>query len=174
MEPTKRDASGAEVSILVQESEEKDPVLIYGSQPDFLDGIHYYASLPEGHQEAGQVADNSKQATPHIHQDHNQAIAVVPAPAVELIPPPVVDLSARNLVVLQNFDANAIKDRETQRRILFKQRTSRPHSAWIPFPIIDSLVICADCGVIQSRIKTYASSPIIPRNSVIHPQGCHI
>jgi vacuolar protein sorting-associated protein 72 len=77
----------------------------------FLDGIHYYASLPE-----------------HMQTDN-------PPPALEShlesqpsLPKLTVEHSTRNLIILENFDPVAVRDREVQRRILFKRRTFKGQS----------------------------------------------
>ncbi|KAI9675336.1 MAG: hypothetical protein M1817_001239 [Caeruleum heppii] len=41
----------------------------------------------------------------------------------------VVERSTRNLLILDNFDPVAVRDREVQRRILFKRRSIKPHKA---------------------------------------------
>lgn len=52
-------------------------------------------------------------------------------------PPPTAselgsEYSARNMVILDNLDPPSIKDKDGQRRILFKSRTSKVHSELVP------------------------------------------
>ncbi|KAH0538129.1 hypothetical protein FGG08_005237 [Glutinoglossum americanum] len=85
------------------------------SKPDgpagFLDGIHYYASLSENMQ-----AENPSQ------DSRTQPEAQSP------MPKHIMEYSTRNLVILENFDPVAVRDREVQRRILFKRRTLKGQS----------------------------------------------
>ncbi|KAH0551058.1 hypothetical protein GP486_007591 [Trichoglossum hirsutum] len=80
------------------------------SKPDgpagFLNGIHYYASLPE-----------------HTQAENPSRISEVHPESQPSVPKPTTERSTRNLVILENFDPVAVRDREVQRRILFKRRT---------------------------------------------------
>ncbi|KAI9879454.1 MAG: hypothetical protein M1830_008501 [Pleopsidium flavum] len=76
----------------------------------FLDGIHYYAALP-------QQAQQPPQGPPKIYGD-------VPVPLLQP-QPATVEHSTRNLVILENFDPTAVRNPEEQRRILFKRRVGK-------------------------------------------------
>jgi len=70
----------------------------------FLDGIHYYAALPQ-------------QAQPPPH-------------AIPPFQPPrtTVEYSTRNLIILENFDPASVRNPEEQRLILFKRRMGKVQS----------------------------------------------
>jgi vacuolar protein sorting-associated protein 72 len=109
------------------------------SKPDrsagFLDGIHYYASLPEHMQ-----TDSSPQASGTHPKSQPSA------------PKPVVEHSTRNLVILENFDPVAVRDREVQRRILFKRRTLKGQSKSIIARVIyDMLTNVSGCVRANAR-----------------------
>ena len=70
----------------------------------FLDGIHYYAALPQQAQQPPQP------------------------PAPSLPPPETIEYSSRNLVVLENFDPASVRNPEEQRQILFKRRMGKVQS----------------------------------------------
>lgn len=101
---------------------QSDDAVMTDPPASFLDGIHYYASLPDDAPQVSTAACGPSESAPRVYRDQTES---APQP-----PSPVVERSSRNLVVLENFDPVAIKDREVQRRILFKQRTSRPHSMY--------------------------------------------
>ena len=74
------------------------------SPSSFLDGIHYYAALP-------QQAQQPPHAPPPVH------------------PPPVtVEYTTRNLVILENFDPASVRSPDDQRLILFKRRMGKVQS----------------------------------------------
>ena len=70
----------------------------------FLDGIHYYAALP-------QQSQQPPHAPPPFHP-----------------PPTTVEYSTRNLVILENFDPASVRSADEQRLILFKRRMGRMQS----------------------------------------------
>ncbi|KAI9773586.1 MAG: hypothetical protein M1840_006860 [Geoglossum simile] len=116
---TKRNP-GAATSATVQPSDtapraDPPPQDIRDPNPDgpvsFLDGIHYYASLPE-----------------HMQTDNPLQVPEAQPESQPSIPKLVADRSTRNLVILENFDPVAVRDREVQRRILFKRRTLKGQS----------------------------------------------
>ncbi len=79
----------------------------------FLDGIHYYAALP-------QQAQQPPQAPPLIYGD-----VLLPPSQPQ---PRTVGYSTRNLIILENFDPTAVRNPEEQRRILFKRRMGKMQS----------------------------------------------
>ncbi|KAI9702562.1 MAG: hypothetical protein M1836_001042 [Candelina mexicana] len=84
----------------------------------FLDGIHYYASLPEHVHSANQQPTVS-QGPPQVFEDE---------PDIHAKPKcPVMEKSTRNLVILENFDPIAVRNLDVQRRILFKSRAMKPN-----------------------------------------------
>ncbi|KAL8648333.1 MAG: hypothetical protein Q9210_005047 [Variospora velana] len=104
----------------------------FASPHGFLDGIHYYASLPEqcfsvGRDEpAGMPAhvQSSAEATepvslPPVVQDH-----VLPTSWSGISPSdvPAVEYSGRNVIILEDIDANAQRLPELQNNVLLKKR----------------------------------------------------
>ncbi|KAL8707874.1 MAG: hypothetical protein Q9220_007158 [cf. Caloplaca sp. 1 TL-2023] len=104
----------------------------------FLDGIHYYASLPE------QSTDTTDQGRP-ASRNHVQTFPepVTPPPvsitsaAVDMrqtqtnqaqFTAPVVEYSGRNMVVLEDIDANAQRLPELQNHVLIKKRPMKGQS----------------------------------------------
>ena len=73
-------------------------------QSSFLDGIHYYASLPQQ------------------QQQHSTLATSAPPPQ------PVVLYATRNLVILENIDANAIRTPDLQNHVLMKKRNGKLQS----------------------------------------------
>ena len=78
----------------------------------FLDGIHYYASLPTPLQQ-GREPPEPVSPRPYV-QDNPPAQ-----------PPRIVEYSTRNLVIMENIDANALKLPELQNHILLKRRNGK-------------------------------------------------
>lgn len=76
----------------------------------FLDGIHYYAALP-------QQAQQPQHAPPPFNP-----------------PSATVEYSNRNLVILENFDPTSVRNPEEQRLILFKRRMGRVQSKFESTP----------------------------------------
>ncbi len=88
----------------------------------FLDGIHYYASLPTPSQQA---RGPPEPVSPRLHaQDMPPSLAYANPPAS------VVEYSTRNLVKLENIDANALKIPALQNHILLKKRNGKPPSKY--------------------------------------------
>ena len=87
----------------------------------FLDGIHYYASLPveQRHPVAPTANPVASGATQPIH-------FIQP-------PPPLIEHATRNLVVLNNVDANALKIPEIASSILVKKRNGKIQSRSLCF-----------------------------------------
>ncbi|KAI9713653.1 MAG: hypothetical protein M1812_006625 [Candelaria pacifica] len=119
-------------TIIVQPLPEGTPAHTVTTTPlngsaGFLDGIHYYASLPEQAHPTSQQPTAS-QGLPHVFENE---------PIIDSKPKsPVVESSTRNLVILENFDPIAVRNVDVQRRILFKSRTLKPNK-----PIKEQCVI---------------------------------
>ena len=94
-----------------QQAEFAHPQGPYG----FLDGIHYYASLPTPSQQGRELPEPVSRR-PYVQ---NNSFAQ---------PPRLVEYSARNLIVVENIDANALKLPELQNHILLKRRNGKPLS----------------------------------------------
>ncbi|KAL9614612.1 MAG: hypothetical protein Q9167_000900 [Letrouitia subvulpina] len=107
----------------------------------FLDGIHYYASLP----------DHSKQDSPLMREDPAEDVQnqtsrnaaeptslvsrpkqVAPSQRQSLIPPSpppaVTERSSRNLVLLKGFDTDVLRLPEFQNHVLLKKRYGKSPS----------------------------------------------
>jgi len=76
----------------------------------FLDGIHYYAALPQ------------------------QALPPERGPPPFQPSPATVEYSTRNLVILENFDPASVRNPEEQRLILFKRRMGKVQSKFASIP----------------------------------------
>ncbi|KAL8696177.1 MAG: hypothetical protein Q9224_002930, partial [Gallowayella concinna] len=94
----------------------------------FLDGIHYYASLPE--QPGGDSVHENPSISTH---DQGTLSSVAPdgiftpaASGVALPTAPAVEYSGRNVVILENVDANAQRLPELQNHVLLKKRNGKP------------------------------------------------
>ncbi|KAL9034949.1 MAG: hypothetical protein Q9214_006812 [Letrouitia sp. 1 TL-2023] len=100
----------------------------------FLDGIHYYASLPdhskqdsplmrENPAEDVQNRTSSNAAEPispisrpkHAAPSHRQSLVLPPLPAV-------TERSSRNLVLLEGFDTDVLRQPEFQHHVLLRKR----------------------------------------------------
>jgi vacuolar protein sorting-associated protein 72 len=107
------------------------------SKPDrpagLLDGIHYYASLPE-----------------HIQAENPPQTSEVQSESQSSAPKPTTENSTRNLVILENFDPVAVRDREVQRRILFKRRTFKGQSKSSASPRMT-------CGALANATRLHQS-----------------
>ena len=77
----------------------------------FLDGIHYYASLPTPSQQAREAPEP---VSPRA-QAYDQ-------------PSSIVKYSTRNLVIMENIDAEALKIPELQNHVFTKKRNVKPPS----------------------------------------------
>ncbi len=86
----------------------------------FLDGIHYYAALPTP---AQQTREPPEPVSPRPHAQN-----MPPSQRYTNRPVSVVEYSTRNLVNLENIDANAMKIPELQNHILLKKRNAKPPS----------------------------------------------
>ncbi|KAL8891506.1 MAG: hypothetical protein Q9215_001455 [Flavoplaca cf. flavocitrina] len=106
----------------------------------FLDGIHYYASLPE-HSGGNTVHDHSgislhDKATPEtraIGMPSSIAMDPVMGPAAAKGPPSgpssksrAVEFSGRNMVILEDIDANTQRLPDLQNHVLLKKRNGKP------------------------------------------------
>ncbi|KAL8953579.1 MAG: hypothetical protein Q9222_000574 [Ikaeria aurantiellina] len=105
----------------------------------FLDGIHYYASLPE------QSTDTTNQRRSADHDQVQTAPEPVSPPAVPATPgavemrqtqtsnaqstAPAVEHSGRNMVILEDIDANAQRLPELQNHALIKKRVVKMQKA---------------------------------------------
>ncbi len=103
----------------------------------FLDGIHYYASLPSQSQETplsngpadAASAPGTSQAQEPKNTDHDPAAATIPSSNALRTISPLPELSTRNLVILQNFDSHGLRpDREFPGSMLVKKKTVKPQS----------------------------------------------
>ncbi|KAL8731438.1 MAG: hypothetical protein Q9166_003413 [cf. Caloplaca sp. 2 TL-2023] len=114
-------------------------VLASPAEPQgFLDGIHYYASLPE--QSGGNIIrDHSSvsmqdQATPKPAEPRtpsSNAPESLPTPAALGAPlptAPAIEYSGRNVVILEDIDANAQRLPDLQNHVLLKKRNGKPQS----------------------------------------------
>ncbi len=77
----------------------------------FLDGIHYYASLPTPSQQAREAPEP---VSPRAQAHDN--------------PSSTVEHSTRNLVIMENIDAEALKIPELQNHVFTKKRNVKPPS----------------------------------------------
>ncbi|KAL9595468.1 MAG: hypothetical protein Q9219_006428 [cf. Caloplaca sp. 3 TL-2023] len=117
------------------EVNQRTAVTLVPETQGFLDGIHYYAALPE--KSPGTVAIEQPS-----HPEHKEAPPEPPEPATPLpvtadtntiiIPPslppqetPIVQYAGRNLVVLEGLDTNVQRLPELQNHILLKRRSSK-------------------------------------------------
>lgn len=130
-----------------------------------LDGIHYYASLPTNPQQPETPRQD------HIGQEHDQMpwSSQVPdlikpvTPVVPQIPPrqplaSLIQYSSKNLVVLENIDANATKIAELQSHILLKKRNGKIQSKLDRGRIYIFIGIIPDLLWTQSPAKSCARS----------------
>ncbi|KZF21488.1 YL1-domain-containing protein [Xylona heveae TC161] len=107
LNPTDKDAQNTEPMIEVSPTESRE-------------GIHTAVSVPESSHQQGfhsvlqQDPERSMSSATLVCPD-----ATIPATKQD---PPVVEHSARNLVILENFDPLAVRERELQRRVLLKQK----------------------------------------------------
>ena len=86
----------------------------------FLDGIHYYASLPQQNPATNVLMPDSTQTFIHHY--------VPSAPPLPQPPPPSIEISTRNLVILKNMDANITRHSELQNHVLVRKRQSKLQS----------------------------------------------
>lgn len=86
----------------------------------FLEGIHYYASLPQEESPNSQLPVVPASSLPPIYTDKPLS---PPKPVA-----PVTEYSARNLVILENMDANAVRTPELQNYVLIKKRVGKLQS----------------------------------------------
>lgn len=85
----------------------------------FLDGIHYYASLPAPSREISKPSELVSPMAPE---------PVSAPPPLTRPPTSVIEYSTRNLVTFKNIDANAMKIPELQNHALLKKRTGKLQS----------------------------------------------
>jgi len=85
--------------------------------PRLLDGIHYYASLPQN--------QHSDTAPAQGHQLGQ----VEQFQAASQISMPVTEYSTRNLVILENIDGNATRPPELHNHILIRKKNLKPQKA---------------------------------------------
>ncbi|MCJ1286323.1 hypothetical protein MMC26_005668 [Xylographa opegraphella] len=85
--------------------------------PAFLDGIHYYAALPQYQQ------SETGPTTGHQPGQVEQS-----APVSE-IPLSITEYSARNLIILENIDGNATRLPELHNHILLRKKTPKLQKA---------------------------------------------
>ena len=84
--------------------------------PEFLDGIHYYASLPQYQQsEAGATLDHQP--------DKVEGFATA-----SRSPTSITQYSTRNLVILENIDGNATRPPELHNHILLRKKNPKLQS----------------------------------------------
>lgn len=94
------------------------------ASPSFLNGIHYYASLPQ--QQISGIGPI--QAVPVTSESHS--VAVLP-PII-----PSTEYHTRNLVSLQNIDGNASRPPELNNHVLLRKRNAKLQSMCSLFLII--------------------------------------
>ncbi|MCJ1399084.1 hypothetical protein MMC11_002286 [Xylographa trunciseda] len=85
--------------------------------PGFLDGIHYYASLPPNQQ---------SETGPSLGHQVGQVEQFQAAPQT---PMSITEYSTRNLVILENIDGNATRPPELHNHILLRKKTLKPQKA---------------------------------------------
>lgn len=123
----------------------------------FLDGIHYYASLPSKPEQNAMIVNkedqsylvsneasmapqrNSRSESP-VPIEHPAAFVEKPATNIRtsIIPPKacqhtnrsIVEYSSRNLVALRNIDGNSISLPKMQTSVLLKKRSGKPQSQY--------------------------------------------
>ncbi|KAL8788651.1 MAG: hypothetical protein Q9213_001579 [Squamulea squamosa] len=101
----------------------------------FLDGIHYYASLPEysggdtiqGHgsifaYDKAMPEPSASSTRPSVTSD--STLAAVPKAALPGFP--TIEYSGRNVVILEDIDANAQRLPDLQNHVLLKKRNGKP------------------------------------------------
>ncbi|KAI4161079.1 MAG: hypothetical protein LQ342_005116 [Letrouitia transgressa] len=142
-----QDKAGLAAPRLLQEPHDHDGMspqqvnLAPASGPHgLLDGIHYYASLP----------DNSKQDSPLIRENPAEDVQnrtgpnaaeptslvsrpkhVAPSQRQPHVPPPppvVSERSSRNLVILEGFDTDVLRQPAFQSHVLLKKRVGKSQS----------------------------------------------
>ena len=87
--------------------------------PAFLDGIHYYASLPQYQQsETGPTPGHQPGQVEHF-------------PSASQTPISITEYSTRNLVILDNIDGNATRPPELHNHILLRKKTVKLQSGFI-------------------------------------------
>lgn len=101
----------------------------------FLDGIHYYASLPEhsggntAHENTGILShDKAIPETPALGMPLLVAPDPAFAPAASKMPPsgpPTIEFSGRNMVILEDIDANTQRLPDLQNHVLLKKRNGK-------------------------------------------------
>ena len=92
----------------------------------FLDGIHFYASLPATTQQMREPSQIRK--TPEPRSPPGNAKNLPPTKTDPKPPANIIEYSSRNLIRLENIDANALKIPELQNHILLKKRNGKPPS----------------------------------------------
>ncbi|KAL8674209.1 MAG: hypothetical protein Q9168_001377 [Polycauliona sp. 1 TL-2023] len=126
-EPTREIENGRDTSIT------QAPLATPTEPEGFLDGIHYYASLPE------HVGGNNAHSHPGI--DANDKVVTAPdtlssvafdpmwATATYKAPPPsglpTIEFSGRNMVILEDIDANTQGLPDLQNHVLLKRRNGK-------------------------------------------------
>ncbi|MCJ1434965.1 hypothetical protein MMC27_004335 [Xylographa pallens] len=85
--------------------------------PAFLDGIHYYASLPQY-----QRSDTG----PTLGHQPGE---VEPLASATQVPVPITEYSTRNLIILENIDGNATRPPELHNHILLRKKTLKLQKA---------------------------------------------
>ena len=123
----------------------------------FLEGIHYYASLPSqpeetamtattGHQPSmvpngGVISRQPPKSVSPVPIEHPAAFVEKPETTIhsDIMPTgpcqqpsrPSVEYSSRNLVALRNIDSNATSLPELQASVLLKRRSNKLHSQYL-------------------------------------------
>ncbi|KAI4246024.1 MAG: hypothetical protein L6R40_002240 [Gallowayella cf. fulva] len=95
----------------------------------FLDGIHYYASLPA--QTSGNSAYEHSNISTHGQGTLSSILGNYPntaASGVSLPTAPAIEYSGRNVIILEDIDANAQRLPELQNHVLLKKRNGKPPS----------------------------------------------
>lgn len=132
----------------------------------FLDGIHYYASLPVNPPQLGLPGQGPAVQNPAPVVSPSQA----PEPVLPSQPPrqpsaPLIEYSSRNVVVLESIDANAAKIPELQNHLLLKKRNGKIQSEYLQSE--EFLPTSATDGLRRARsraLRHYWAARKVPRS----------
>ncbi|KAL9016506.1 MAG: hypothetical protein Q9185_006164 [Variospora sp. 1 TL-2023] len=104
----------------------------FASPHGFLDGIHYYASLPEPRFSVGSDGPAGMPAHVQSSAEATEPVSLPPVVQDDVLPMswsgispsdvPAVEYSGRNVIILEDIDANAQRLPELQNNVLLKKR----------------------------------------------------
>lgn len=140
----------------------------------FLDGIHYYASLPAEPQNhrifpQGLVSQISNNST-SLFQPYEGSSSKQPPKPISLHQPPnklsasITEYSSRNLVILENIDTHALKMPELQNHILLKKRNGKIPSELILHKKMPSFIINCAIRTYSGALRYYRSTGKVSRS----------